>query len=702
VILLPALVVVVLSATDFECRFAQEHWRKVGLDAPCVAFKDTKTPEQRVSELVKRWRVTEEQARCAESAATVVPLKFKGAGAPERFEAWPRCVEKWPSNQALWVGLIRAWGSIYPIEGLVAKLPAAPPDGGSSLAEQLLILKNGPRSELMVHLLKTQPQRLGEFLERDPDFGVAKTTLEQRRSTITTANWGPLALALMSSPLRFGAWAEAAGLWMKLPEPVRATVRAKPLPMLIPCEGAKDESRSCKEGDLRLNLALGLILIGQKDEARLIPFEGAKPLLADVVRWNLTGRRELSAWDAAITARVGIEFSSQTGDWYALLYPYTAPFQSVNDVRDLIAAMERPNRMLEADDVKSLARLKTLASQLPPRSSPPAGGSGPAQTLPTAPSPFVERAEPWKGRAATSVKAQSLKLPETFWPVRAEKLGKRLSVLAVSQQLDPVGEVSPGGFWLLHSLNQGNSWSRVYLGLGDHRPWHALETSNVPLIDENDVVRIAADDAPIRDETISFPPTHTEAPTLRNNVVLEAKLAELIRDTDRDGLSDIVEARMLLDSSKADTDGDGVRDGDDATPRLNDRLPATPQAELYNAFFARAEPETTALVTAPNSKNPLAVKSRRADVEDVRFLRGTQADLAGLKPLFRIVNLSEPELIALQKRFGVFYPQRLEIIMNGTDHALIEHNGGNSGGLTRADRDKNGKWVLEDLVGWES
>ena len=38
-------------------------------------------------------------------------------------------------------------------------------------------------------------------------------------------------------------------------------------------------------------------------------------------------------------------------------------------------------------------------------------------------------------------------------------------------------------------------------------------------------------------------------------------------DTDQDGLPDAVESRRRTDPNNPDTDGDGVKDGDDAYPR---------------------------------------------------------------------------------------------------------------------------------------
>jgi hypothetical protein len=63
----------------------------------------------------------------------------------------------------------------------------------------------------------------------------------------------------------------------------------------------------------------------------------------------------------------------------------------------------------------------------------------------------------------------------------------------------------------------------------------------------------------------------------------------VLRDSDRDGLTDIEEARLGLRPDKADTDGDGIRDGDDSAP---DYAPPAGAASdenvivLQKAFFA--------------------------------------------------------------------------------------------------------------------
>jgi hypothetical protein len=264
--------------------------------------------------------------------------------------------------------------------------------------------------------------------------------------------------------------------------------------------------------------------------------------------------------------------------------------------------------------------------------------------------------------------------------------------------------VSPGSLWLLIS-EDGGAWKEFYLCLGDHRPFHALEDAKVPLLDANDVVRISVADAPIDDESIVFPPIATQAPTKRALVVLEASLASLRRDSDHDGLSDLVEARLLLDPRSPDTDGDGVMDGNDPTPRLDDRLASTPNAEFYNAFFenfASGQKQPPALIVAPETKNPVG-ELRVAALDDVRFLQLPVGGLTGLRPPTSVITLTAAELELARARFGEFYPMSVDLIVNGTDEAFVTWSEGWRGGTASIKRDpKTRALVMTALTFWIS
>lgn len=61
-----------------------------------------------------------------------------------------------------------------------------------------------------------------------------------------------------------------------------------------------------------------------------------------------------------------------------------------------------------------------------------------------------------------------------------------------------------------------------------------------------------------------------------------------MRDSDDDGLTDIEEQRLGLDPHNPDTDGDGIKDGDDICPNLSQKTTAVDEDSelIQNAFFA--------------------------------------------------------------------------------------------------------------------
>jgi hypothetical protein len=67
----------------------------------------------------------------------------------------------------------------------------------------------------------------------------------------------------------------------------------------------------------------------------------------------------------------------------------------------------------------------------------------------------------------------------------------------------------------------------------------------------------------------------------------ELAVADIERDTDRDGWTDAEEQRLGIDPKKADSDGDGIPDGEDCCPNLAARQPADARgAILQRAVFA--------------------------------------------------------------------------------------------------------------------
>jgi hypothetical protein len=327
--MLGALMALSLAASDWECEYNQRHWGQLGLVPPREVLK-AKLPEEQLRNAMERWSLTELPARCAIDALLRKPRAQdpEWGDEPRRCvgnaDAWRECVALWPDQKALWVGLIASW-DFRSVEPLVARLPAAPPDGGSSLAEELTQLEFGPGAPLALHVLETQPGRLSEFLDGGrEDFEIALTALEERRPVIAAAEWEPVGRALLHYLLPRGDLVLAADLWMEFPEVTRASLRNAPIPGFDSCApgGQCDDQRPL--------LAIGLIMSDRREEAARIPL-GTSPVLDDLVTWKLTGKRTIDAWDAAIAARTSRRWQLMGYDFSTALYPFIAPHFALHD-----------------------------------------------------------------------------------------------------------------------------------------------------------------------------------------------------------------------------------------------------------------------------------------------------------------------------------------------------------------------------------
>lgn len=150
--------------------------------------------------------------------------------------------------------------------------------------------------------------------------------------------------------------------------------------------------------------------------------------------------------------------------------------------------------------------------------------------------------------------------------VRVERDGARIVAITASQSLDPAGEVGSGGYWLSLSGDGGKSFAApLYMGLRVFGPYTIRPESNLPLL-AADTLQIEVLLRRIDPEKIMFPPIALPIAESRDDIYLTLPLADLRRDTDGDGLTDLAEQAMLLDPDCDDTDGDGLEDGVDSLP----------------------------------------------------------------------------------------------------------------------------------------
>ncbi len=88
-----------------------------------------------------------------------------------------------------------------------------------------------------------------------------------------------------------------------------------------------------------------------------------------------------------------------------------------------------------------------------------------------------------------------------------------------------------------------------------------------------------------------------------NNVTYETRISNQLKDIDKDGLPDIVEARFLTDAKNPDSDGDGIADGKDSNPLTPKQKDVNDTMEIRQAVFS-------ALFATSNSRNAIVIVDR--------------------------------------------------------------------------------------------
>jgi hypothetical protein len=122
-------------------------------------------------------------------------------------------------------------------------------------------------------------------------------------------------------------------------------------------------------------------------------------------------------------------------------------------------------------------------------------------------------------------------------------------------------------------------------------------------------------------------------------------LTSVSRDSDSDGLADLVEVRMGTDPRRPDSDGDGIDDAHDPVPNAVSRAPIGEREEVVEALYRQfallgGASELTAIVDESPlrwfAKGPtLAFTSHKAADRHARRTRATYLQRVWIEPLRR-------------------------------------------------------------------
>jgi hypothetical protein len=277
--------------------------------------------------------------------------------------------------------------------------------------------------------------------------------------------------------------------------------------------------------------------------------------------------------------------------------------------------------------------------------------------------------------------AASTNLPPWVSPLRMERKGEDVVAVAISSAVDPIGEIGLGGYWILRSRDGGQSWSSFYTGLRQNAPYVIPPASHLPLLD-GDRLRIEVEVKELDTSSITFPPIAMRLKREQTGLYLLMSWDELTRDSDGDGLTDLLEERLTTDPLDPDTDGDGIADGEDRLPRVahteENSAAAEVLAEVLEGFRLGGGRAVVGILGedgGPDQANSCEVRTSNV-ADPVLFLVGDPSQFGSLSSGRQTIVLTPAELEIYEKKFGPTYPARiLRFVVDHTGtRAVIELN----------------------------
>ena len=193
------------------------------------------------------------------------------------------------------------------------------------------------------------------------------------------------------------------------------------------------------------------------------------------------------------------------------------------------------------------------------------------------------------GRATPLIPAHARTALRAFNIIRYSASGDLTAAISLSQYADPTGEVS-GGYWLHLSSDHGKTWRPpLYLGLEEYLPYVLVPRSKLPLV-RGRVLQVEVEVRELDLASIVFPPIGLSTRRSGKDLYIELSLDDIERDTDGDGLPDLLEEKLGTDPNDADTDHDGLRDDVDSLPQSSRTAPPIADAEVVRmTLYARTQ-----------------------------------------------------------------------------------------------------------------
>ncbi len=207
------------------------------------------------------------------------------------------------------------------------------------------------------------------------------------------------------------------------------------------------------------------------------------------------------------------------------------------------------------------------------------------------------------------------------------------------------------GIWIAYSEDNGETWSYYYTGIVQKQPLYVKWYSSYPLINEQGDLQI---EACLLRQTSPFthPGPGPSYQLVKDGLLLTLDLETLRKDSDGDGLTDIVEAKFRTDPKNADTDGDGIPDNLDLNPRFASQR--TDKSVIYEAvlnevqipFWGEEEGETILPIDATPETHYVV------DTTETIMIVTDDPSLQNIQPKsYRVIILTKEEYKSNPKYF---------------------------------------------------
>lgn len=293
-------------------------------------------------------------------------------------------------------------------------------------------------------------------------------------------------------------------------------------------------------------------------------------------------------------------------------------------------------------------------------------------------------------------------LPRGFFPVRWEVQGEQATAISISPIYDPSGEVSLGGYWVHLSEDAGISWQEpLYTGLSEFFPYVARPKSALPLR-HGDLINLEVSIRLIDTASITYPPVALRPKQEQDGLYLEIPLAELRKDSDGDGATDISEAHLLLDREGADAPAilGHIAGIDCSEPPTREKLALV--AILRELFKIESRPIIEPLGRSTDS--PLSFGDWRTSETGEGaplFLKGEPEDFACLSTNRLVIIYDEQHIDELKRRTPDFRTIEIpNVIWNEAgDRGYVKWSAGWTGGTLRLIWN-DGEWGVEQISSW--